>query len=451
MIVFVVLLHFANAFATEPSRWTFVGDVLLGREVEHEIHVKKGANPWADLAFGPGETVVGNFEGALGKASDCAHPSSLCLSVDPRRIDLLAKAGFKYLGLENNHAHDTGEGAPVAAMKALSDRNLVGIRFEDSPYFVRKDGVGIALVAVDLVSPTRPSPVEIEKKIRLAKRLSRWTVVLVHWGTELLGWANDDQKARAAKLVEWGADLIIGSHPHVVQPPACVAGKPVYYSLGNHLFDQRYTSTHVGLAVRCAFERDRFSCERRTTRRESGSSFPKWDSAKTALLDCEREVRAAEPATARRWEAVSGESGRSLVDLDYSHEKFRSTAFRLEGFAPFRTGSGESAIFIAHRAYSDLDGKIALRPAVYTRGPLGIKPLWKGSALAYPVDDMDVLHDGEQDFLCARHEAYSHFDRKPVPEEFRSLAYRWNGFGFSRDPLPNRQTVCHAWSDRKID
>ena len=60
------------------------------------------------------------------------------------------------------------------------------------------------------------------------------------------------QQQQARWLVEHGADLIVGHHPHVVQAPACVEGRPVFFSLGNHLFDQKYAETKDGLIADCS-------------------------------------------------------------------------------------------------------------------------------------------------------------------------------------------------------
>jgi poly-gamma-glutamate synthesis protein (capsule biosynthesis protein) len=440
---FVFSLIGVSAQVHASSRWTFVGDVLLGREVETELKSKGGADPWAHAPFEKGETVVGNFEGALGTKENCLTPGELCLSVDPSRLPLLKAAGFQYVSLENNHSKDTGLDAKKTTQTALSKAGVSGIRFEESPYFVRKKGVGIGLIAIDLVSSEKPDLLEIQKKIRLSKRLADWTVILVHWGIEHLTWPSDSQKSLARDFIGSGADLVIGHHPHVVQNPECIKGRPVYYSLGNHLFDQRYPSTHKGLAVNCQFERKTFSCERRESLRKEGSSFPQWLADRPQSLSCEKKV--IHLKSKRDWGAFSQGADKSLVLLKGAVERFKTQGFKLEGFSPFRLGKTQEALFISHRAYSDFDQKVALRPAVYAFKGGGLQPLWKGSALAYPVEDMDIARDSKGDFLCALHSKRSHFFDKEVPAEFHSMAYRWNGFGFSRDPSPKRHEQCRVW------
>ena len=79
---------------------------------------------------------------------------------------------------------------------------------------------------------------------------SDFTVVTVHWGTEYVRTASDPQRHIAQAFVEAGADVVFGHHPHVVQGIETIKGKPVFYSLGNFIFDQYGTKeTNEGLAV----------------------------------------------------------------------------------------------------------------------------------------------------------------------------------------------------------
>ena len=80
------------------------------------------------------------------------------------------------------------------------------------------------------------------RAIRLARASASVVVVSVHWGMEYQGGASDRQKILAQQFADAGADLVVGTHPHVLQPAAFIPtarGKTlVLYSLGNALFDQ---------------------------------------------------------------------------------------------------------------------------------------------------------------------------------------------------------------------
>ena len=445
----LALISFTCSAEAAPWKWAFVGDILLGRQVERELQLRPGISPWQGAPFISDETVLGNFEGAIGTTEQCVPKGELtrqlCFAIDERRLPLLREAGFNYLSLENNHAHDTGSDAPTRSAKALDQAGLAALTFGTSPVFVRKNGIGIALVAVDLVSKGHPELPEIERKIRLAKRLAHWTVVVVHWGTELLGWPDYRQTNYASGLVAAGADIIVGSHPHVIQDVECIDEHPVYYSLGNHLFDQRYPSTHTGQIVRCAIELDSFSCERFKSIRDKGSTFPRVSEEKIAPLSCESKVRKS-PREINRWEADTVLGGIQLIRMDHRLERQKIKPFSLLGFADFHPDPVTQGIFLTHRAFSDFDRKIAIRPAVYAWKDGALQALWKGSALAFPIEDADVTSDDRGDFICALHGPTVHFSDKPVPENMRIMPYYWNGFGFTRDSDPRRLERCVKWA-----
>ncbi len=82
-----------------------------------------------------------------------------------------------------------------------------------------------------------------------------WRVVVVaHWGVEYAATNTPAQRREANEFVDAGADLVIGAHPHVVEPVETYRGKAIFYSLGNFMFDQNFsTATTEGLAVRVDF------------------------------------------------------------------------------------------------------------------------------------------------------------------------------------------------------
>jgi poly-gamma-glutamate synthesis protein (capsule biosynthesis protein) len=74
-------------------------------------------------------------------------------------------------------------------------------------------------------------------------------MVFPHWGEEYMQAPQEEQRELATQMVEAGADLIIGSHPHVIQGIESIDGVPVIYSLGNFVFDQVEPGTDVGMSA----------------------------------------------------------------------------------------------------------------------------------------------------------------------------------------------------------
>ena len=228
-----------------------------------------GRGPWDSWGplFRQADWVLGNLEGAVGADTACvpASPPRPCFAIPENAVAHLRNAGFRTLGLANNHAADLGESGLRSTGEALARVGLDGLDFEGSPRFRRLGGVTLGLVAFSMVPDAQgrrlalPS-VALAQRLRLARRLANLVVVYVHWGSELLDWPTTEQRRTARWLIGQGADLIVGHHPHVVQPAECLDGKPVFYSLGNHVFDQKYPATKEGALADCRIGQGRLRC-----------------------------------------------------------------------------------------------------------------------------------------------------------------------------------------------
>lgn len=124
---------------------------------------------------------------------------------------------------------------------------------------------------------------EFARQVRLATALSDWTISYLHWGTEMRGWLTPEEEARATRLVALGVDVVAGAHPHVPIAPRCLAGRPVFPSLGNHVFDQRYPETKTGLVADCTVDGRLLACSAWRTERDKSSFAPRRVSAAEAL------------------------------------------------------------------------------------------------------------------------------------------------------------------------
>ena len=165
---------------------------------------------------------------------------------------------------------DLGPEGRRRTIRALAARGMDPIGYGESPFLRSIGGRTVAFICLSLVpgkdGGRQPIPdVVLSRKLRMAGTFADRVVVFMHWGTELRDWPDAGQIEAARWLVGHGADLILGAHPHVVQAPACVEGKPVFYSLGNHLFDQKYPQTRKGLIADCALGPGGFACRSRWT------------------------------------------------------------------------------------------------------------------------------------------------------------------------------------------
>ena len=248
LILARLLVAFPAVAQEAEVRLLFTGDISFSRQVRAEID-RTGRFPWNDFTslFHSADWVTGNLEGAVGKPEEClpAAAAAPCFEIPAPLVPLLAKAGFRAMGIASNHASDLGAAGVKATAQALREAGIDALSFADSPRFLNLGGHTIGVVALSAVPGRDGTRIEIpstglRQKLRLARNFSELVVVFIHWGSELLDWPSVEQRRAAEWLVQNGAGLIIGHHPHVVQEAECIAGKPVFFSLGNHLFDQKY-------------------------------------------------------------------------------------------------------------------------------------------------------------------------------------------------------------------
>ncbi|MGH7616016.1 MAG: CapA family protein, partial [Gemmatimonadaceae bacterium] len=260
-------------------------------------------------------------------------------------------------------------------------------------------------------------------------------VVSIHWGTELQDWPSESQRAAATWLVEHGADVVIGHHPHVVQDPQCVHGRPVFYSLGNHVFDQRYPETKDGLIADCRIHGARLRCGGVRTHTRRGSSTPVVVSGGGASLDaCPVDLT---PSLAvqgfsirpRPWSPSTSDSALVLEGWKKGAVQWRTRPVQLVSLQPGLATKGGTPLLLALEQHpSTMDHEVALRPHVYDVGPRGLIARWRGTALAWPLVDAFVDDRGR---VCALHRGDSFIRPDPTTRATRTMRYEWNGFGFS--------------------
>jgi len=267
----------------KTARLLFAGDILLSRDVASEWQRRK-LSPWIHLAdfFHGAQWLSGNFEGALGSPSECVKPAPLCFAVPDSSVELLKAAGFSGLTLENNHAGDLGSAGREHTRTSLEAASLAAVDFQNSPYIVEVAGTKLALVSLTLIPAVDgrfqqiPSS-EVSEKLRLTRERADLVVVSIHWGVEYQKLPDAQQHAQARWLIQQGADLIVGHHPHVVQPPECIQGHPVFFSLGNHVFDQTYPPTKEGLLAECRLISGKLACQGIPTRADDWTTYPRLD------------------------------------------------------------------------------------------------------------------------------------------------------------------------------
>jgi hypothetical protein len=440
LLGFVLIIQLSGCRNEEQEkRILFTGDILLSRNVRLEIE-NRNSEPWSDLKelFMASDLVVGNLEGAVGENNEVENTenSSLIFNIKEQHIPLLSKAAFTTITCENNHSYDLGEKGKLATLATLKKNNLKAVHYDNSPYFIKVDKYTIAIVALNMVKGRDgkcneiPST-EVKQKLRLAKSLSNLVIISIHWGNELLEWPNPSQRNTAKWLVHHGADLIIGSHPHVVQKPEMIDGKPVFFSLGNHLFDQKYLSTKKGLIADCRIKDKKLTCSGIVTHTKKNSFFPEIVSKADYDLGSISLKENFFIGDLTVMPVSETESGKIILEVYKEGKKLWQThPMSIVSISKARLEGNKECLITLEKHYSSLDKEINLRPYVYFLDERGLTAKWRGSSLAWPLLDA-VISSSNDPILCALHRGDSFIALNKTNQNTRIAAYKWNGFGFA--------------------
>lgn len=275
-VIVFILLKVAVAFAqSQDIKMVFVGDIML--DDLPGKYIKAGKDPFQGFAplFHQADITIGNLEcvvGTTGKAED----KNFVLRANPRVLPVVKKY-FNAVSLANNH---TGDYGPEALSNMLDLLDYAGIKYfgagkeirsAHEPIIFDVRGKRIAVLGFDIFLPRsfealddRPGtawgePDYISADIKRAKEFYHADIVIAypHWGWEGEKVASANQVQLARLMIDSGADAVVGGHPHVTQNIENYKDKPIFYSLGNFVFDSFDTvDTTTGWALELTINQD---------------------------------------------------------------------------------------------------------------------------------------------------------------------------------------------------
>lgn len=229
------------------------GDVMLGRTVMTKSLDSGNPNyPFEKVSteLGKADLVFVNLENPI--ISNCPrNTESLIFCANPSMVEGLVAAGIGIINLANNHSRNYGERGLSETIEILDEKE---ISITGLGELVVKEikGIKYGFLGFDFISKT-PKENDYEL-IDESASVVDVLIVSVHWGAEYRSEPAEIQKQWAKKLVEAGADIVVGHGPHWVQETEYVNEKPVYYSLGNFVFDQMWSEqTKTGLVIKLTF------------------------------------------------------------------------------------------------------------------------------------------------------------------------------------------------------
>lgn len=237
----------------EKATLLFVGDIMIDRYVRTQAE-KHGYENILDEELisyiKSADYAVGNLEGPVtSHSSKSAHTlpgdsHNITFTFAPEGTEALKSFGFDAFSLANNHSLNFGMEGMIQTRNVLDAQGIAYFGDPDGGVEIQNiDGISIALVGYNEFGD--PS---FDRVTRQIEALESTDVIIVfpHWGREYQQEPTESQRERAYAFVDAGADLIVGAHSHVVGEREVYKGVPIYYSLGNFIFDQ-----YMDMSVRC--------------------------------------------------------------------------------------------------------------------------------------------------------------------------------------------------------
>lgn len=276
--------YFAKNNITEKDdslRMLFFGDMMLDRHVG-ELIDKNGLNYIfekleAENFFDDYDLISANLEGTVTDEGRHYSPvKAYDFAFAPELVAELKNYNFNFFNLANNHFDDQGERGVSETFDNLDKLNF---------YYSGCDGGKIGECAIRTMEIKnkkigmvglsvfgRPFDIfKAKEEIKNLKKELDLIIVNIHWGNEYETQFNSTQKNIGNELVDAGADLIIGHHPHVTQGMEVYQGKYIFYSLGNFIFDQYFSDeTQKSLAIEAVYNNSEFSFTLHPLKSEKG-------------------------------------------------------------------------------------------------------------------------------------------------------------------------------------
>ncbi len=485
------------ASSEKPVELIAVGDLMLGRGMATRSQILSQVAPELQSA----DLVLGNFEGAIPVSDFSAADLPGDPAYEPYRLFIpskavedLREAGIDLLSLANNHTLDAGEAGFNNTQAVLESAGIAAIGTgsdpESSPQVVVRQikGIKIAFLAFNRVTishmssgsdslgqwglQTPPEKAQlsdtdetIKSAIRQARTIADFVVVSIHWGKEYQIRHDLGQKELAGAMLDAGADLVLGHHPHVVQEIELVEqegwenthrAKLVAYSLGNFAFDQGWEETREGLALRIYLD-------------EAGlravQALPVWTQPRPHWMDYDEaralfnrvspppprlgfkcQAETCQPVTLSQAN-TSGVFWSGHIDLtgdgvpEKIHRNGKGVTIFQDSQQVWKSPPEWQVVDLALGDPND-DGRAELLLALNKSEPSGVKTshplifgyrggmyriLWGGSPVRDPILELemgDVTGDGVQELVVLEEDGVD-------KQRFVSV-WRWHGWGFSQ-------------------
>lgn len=260
----------------KPGKVTIAaaGDIMLANRVEPYLIQHGPDYPYRNTRaiIQEADVFVANLEFPISNRGKAVEQKTFTFRASPLVIESLKQSGVRVVSLANNHAMDYGPLALQDTLTALTDNGILftggGMDLDDarSAATVKINNMTLAFLSYSLTFPldffassrrpgTAPGYTDfIRADIEKIRPSADLVVVSFHWGAELMTTAKDYQIELGHQAIDWGADLVLGHHPHVLQELEIYKGRLIAYSLGNFVFGSQSNRTNTSIILLCTFQ-----------------------------------------------------------------------------------------------------------------------------------------------------------------------------------------------------
>lgn len=245
----------------------FAGDILLSNHVTTAYDNKKSIDGVLDSGFqeeiSQSDIFMANQEFPFSDRGTAAPDKQFTFRLPPSRVSMMNEIGVDIVTIANNHTLDYGTDALLDTCTVLDEAGIryvgAGPNMERAKQLQTMEvkGKTIGFLAASRVYPDpgwvagsqKPGmvsgydPTILLEEIKKARPLCDYLVVYVHWGIERDEKPQQYQRTLGRQIIDAGADIVIGSHPHVLQGFEYYKEKPICYSLGNYIFGSSIPKT----------------------------------------------------------------------------------------------------------------------------------------------------------------------------------------------------------------
>lgn len=259
----MILMEENEILNEERTTISLVGDIMMDGSVKVQINKNGLEYPWEMVKdyFQKDDITIGNLETSVTTRNTKWADKQFNFKSDPENLRAMKEAGIDIVSLANNHSLDYGRDGFLDTLNHLDKYEIKRVgggknkKEAIEGIIVEKNGIKVGILSFSRVVPDvkwyatdkRAGIVgaydvhikEVVNRIEEMKKEADILVLSIHWGVELSTSPRKQEIELARRLVDAGADIIMGHHPHVLQGIEVYKGRPIFYSLGNFVFSTK--------------------------------------------------------------------------------------------------------------------------------------------------------------------------------------------------------------------